>query len=318
MTSSEALIEVQGVTKRYGALTAVDDLTFTVRPGRVTGFLGPNGAGKSTMLRMILGLVAPTSGTAAVAGHRYRSLSAPLRTVGALLDAHHVHGGRSGRDHLRMLASAAGIGSRRVEEVLGIVGLADAADRRAGAYSLGMRQRLGIAAALLGDPRVLVLDEPVNGLDTEGIRWVRNLLRGMADEGRTVFLSSHLMSEMELVADHLVVIGGGRLLADEATSAFVARSGRHRARVRSLDDGALARRLTADGAVVTSPEGGPSAGLVVSGVDGETIGRAALAARIPLVELTPVRSTLEDVYTGLFDAGAFEGGTFESGQVETR
>ncbi|HXV93755.1 MAG TPA: ATP-binding cassette domain-containing protein, partial [Pseudonocardia sp.] len=208
------MIEIRNLTKTYGATTAVDDLSVTVRPGRVTGFLGPNGAGKSTTMRAIVGLVAPTSGDALVNGRRYAEHAAPLGEVGALLDAGAVHPGRSAEAHLRALAATHGIGRRRVGAVLESVGLAEVARTRTGRFSLGMRQRLGIAAALLGDPAVIVLDEPVNGLDPDGIRWIRQLLRGFAAEGRTVFVSSHLMSEMALTADHLVVLGRGRLLAD--------------------------------------------------------------------------------------------------------
>ena len=208
------MITIEQLTKRYGETTAVDSLTFTVRPGAVTGFLGPNGAGKSTTLRMIAGLDAPTAGTALVNGRRYAEYPAPLTEVGLLLEARSVHTGRSARNHLLALAATHGIGRRRVDEVIALAGIADVARRRAGTFSLGMGQRLGIAAALLGDPSVLILDEPVNGLDPEGVLWVRQLLRGLAAEGRTVFLSSHLMSEMALTADHLVVIGRGRLIAD--------------------------------------------------------------------------------------------------------
>ena len=217
------MIEVRGLSKRYGATVAVDGLGFDVRPGVVTGFLGPNGSGKSTTMRMILGLDAPDAGQARIGGSRYRDLRWPLRQVGALLEARAFHPGRSGRAHLRALATSNGIPRSRVEEVLGLVGLADAAGRRAGRFSLGMGQRLGIAAALLGDPEVLLLDEPVNGLDPEGIRWVRDLLRSLAAEGRTVFVSSHLIGEVARTADHVVVIGRGRLLADTSVAELSAR-----------------------------------------------------------------------------------------------
>src|SRR5690348_5385735 len=229
------MIEVHGLTKRFRSGAAVDELTFTVQPGRVTGFLGPNGAGKTTSMSMILGLTRPTRGTATIGGVPYRSLRAPLREVGALLDARAVQGGRRARDHLLFLARSNGIPARRVDEVLGITGLDTVAGRRAGKYSLGMAQRLGIAAALLGDPRVLLFDEPVNGLDPEGIRWIRALLRSLAAEGRTVFVSSHLMSEMALTADHIVVIGRGRLIADASVDALIDNSGPTRVRVVGPD-----------------------------------------------------------------------------------
>ncbi|HEU5355316.1 MAG TPA: ATP-binding cassette domain-containing protein [Actinocrinis sp.] len=218
------MIEVNELTKRFRHVTAVDAVTFTVQPGRVTGFLGPNGSGKSTTLRLILGLNAPTSGTATVEGRRFRDVGTGLRRVGALLDAGDVHKGRSAWAHLAALARSNGISRKRVEEVLEEVGLASVARRRVGGFSLGMRQRLGIAAALLGDPPVLIFDEPINGLDPEGIRWARDLFRQLAGEGRTVFVSSHLMSEMEHTADHLIVLGGGRLLADESLAAFASRA----------------------------------------------------------------------------------------------
>ncbi|NUO61166.1 MAG: ATP-binding cassette domain-containing protein [Hamadaea sp.] len=231
------MIEVSHLTKRYGRTTAVDDLTFTVRPGVVTGFLGPNGAGKSTTMRLMLGLDWPTAGEVRVAGQRYERLNQPLRTVGSLLDGRSVHPGRSALSHLRYLARSNGIGRSRVQEVIHLTGLTTAARRRAGKFSLGMGQRLGLAAALLGDPAVLILDEPVNGLDPEGVRWIRDLLRGLAAQGRTVFVSSHLMSEAAQTADHLVVIGRGRLLADVATADFVAGA-------ESLEDAFL--KLTVD------------------------------------------------------------------------
>jgi ABC-2 type transport system ATP-binding protein len=217
------MIEAHGLTKKYNGTAVVTDLTFTVRPGAVTGFLGPNGAGKSTTMRMILGLDHPSAGTVMVNGKRYTDYPAPMHEVGALLDAGAVHGGRSARSHLLCLAQTNGIGKRRVGEVLGLVGLASVAGKRPKAFSLGMRQRLGIAAALLGDPAVVMFDEPVNGLDPEGIAWIRNLMKSLAAEGRTVFMSSHLMSEMEYTADHLLVIGRGRLLADCSMAEFIAR-----------------------------------------------------------------------------------------------
>src|SRR5207245_4427249 len=227
------MIEARGLVKRYGSTIAVDHLSFDVRPGTVTGFLGPNGAGKSTTMRMMLGLDRPDGGTVRISGRDYRDLRSPLREVGALLEARAFHPGRTARAHLTALAASNRIPRRRVGDVLGITGMDSAADRRAGKFSLGMSQRLGIAAALLGDPAVLLLDEPVNGLDPEGIRWIRNLMKGLAAEGRTVFVSSHLMSEMELTADHLVVIGRGRLIADVSVDEFVRKASKNIVRVRS-------------------------------------------------------------------------------------
>jgi ABC-2 type transport system ATP-binding protein len=267
-----------------------------VRPGRVTVFLGPNGAGKSTTMRMILGLDAPTGGTATVGGRPYVSLPVPLREVGALLSADDVHPGRSARDHLRWLAAASGIGRARVEAVLDEVGLASVAGRRAGGFSLGMRQRLGLAGALLGDPAVLVLDEPVNGLDTEGIRWVRDLLRRLAVEGRTVLLSSHLMAEMQLTADHLVVIGRGRLLADAPMDDFIRTHSRPLVRVRAAEPRALAPVLAGAGGSV---EDGPDGAWEVAGLSAAAIGDLATARGVALHELTPRLSSLEDVYTAM-------------------
>jgi ABC-2 type transport system ATP-binding protein len=240
------MIEVRGLSKRYGATIAVDGLSFEVRPGVVTGFLGPNGAGKSTTMRMVLGLDTPDAGQARIGGSRYRELRWPLREVGALLEARAFHPGRSARAHLRALAASNAIPRSRVEEVLGLVGLADAADRRAGSFSLGMGQRLGIAAALLGDPRVLLLDEPVNGLDPEGIRWVRNLLRSLAGQGRTVFVSSHLIGEIARTADHVVVIGRGRLLADTSVAELSARAPSLEEAFFELTDGSAEHRGALD------------------------------------------------------------------------
>jgi ABC-2 type transport system ATP-binding protein len=296
------MIDVTDLTKRFGDAVAVDGLTFRVEPGRVTGFLGPNGAGKSTTLRIVLGLDAPTRGTATVAGRRYADLAAPLREVGSLLDAGAVHPGRTARDHLRWLAASNGIHPGRVDDVLDEVGLASVADRRAGAFSLGMRQRLGIAAALLGDPPVLVLDEPVNGLDTEGIRWVRTLLTGLAAEGRTVFLSSHLMSEMQLTADHLIVIGRGRLLADMPMDELIRRSSRPLARVRTSDPTRLRPVLVGAGATVASD---PVGGWEVGGLSVDAIGELAAGHGVALHELTPRLSSLEDAYTAM-TTGAVE------------
>jgi ABC-2 type transport system ATP-binding protein len=290
------LIEVEHLTKRYGGTIAVDDLSFGLRTGQVTGFLGPNGAGKTTTMRIILGLDAPNSGRVTIGGRLYRDLPAPLTAIGALIDAKALHGGRSAHDHLRVLAASNGIPAGRVDEVLRMVGLESVARRRAGGFSLGMGQRLGIAAALLGDPGTLMFDEPVNGLDPEGILWVRNLMRGLAAEGRTVLVSSHLMSEMALTADHLVVIGRGRLIADTSVDAFVATSTGQSVLVRSRDDDGLARQLLAKGASVTSP---PSGGLEVSGVSSVTVGELAAATGIVLYELTPQRASLEEAFMEL-------------------
>jgi ABC-2 type transport system ATP-binding protein len=290
------MIEVQGLTKRYGGRVAVDDLTFTVRPGVVTGFLGPNGAGKSTTMRMILGLATPTLGTATVNGKPYREHAAPLHEVGALLEARSVHPGRSGYHHLLALARTGGIPRARVEEVIEAVGLGTAARRRSGGYSLGMGQRLGIAAALLGDPRTIILDEPVNGLDTEGIRWIRELLRDLATEGRTVFVSSHLMSEMALTAQHLVVIGRGRLIADTGVDEFIRAARRDVVRVRSTDPAGLAARLRYHDASV---EVDPAGALTVSGMTTDEVGMIAGAAGITLLELTPRPASLEDAFLDL-------------------
>jgi ABC-2 type transport system ATP-binding protein len=289
------MIEIRNLTKVYGATRAVDDLTVTIRPGSVTGFLGPNGAGKSTTMRAVVGLDRPTSGEVLVHGRRYADHPAPLREVGALLDAKATHPGRSARIHLRALAVTNGIGRTRVDEVIDMVGLREVADRRVGGFSLGMAQRLGIAAALLGDPAVILLDEPVNGLDPDGIRWIRQLLRDLAAEGRTVFVSSHLMSEMALTADHLVIVGRGRLLADVSMAAMTASaSGQVRVRTTQADD--LARLLSADGATVTGPE--PNV-LAVTGRTPTQLAEIAHAAGILLTEITPVQASLEDAYLAM-------------------
>jgi ABC-2 type transport system ATP-binding protein len=287
------MIEVTNLTKTYGDTTAVDDLSFRLKPGQVTGFLGPNGAGKTTTMRMILGLDAPTRGQVTIAGRLYRDLPAPLTEVGALIDAKALHGGRSAQNHLKVLALSNGLPVSRVDEVLRIVGLESVARRRAGGFSLGMGQRLGIAAALLGDPGILMFDEPVNGLDPEGILWVRNFMRALAAEGRTVLVSSHLMSEMALTADQLVVIGRGKLIADTSVEDFVNRSSLQSVLVRSRDDEGLARRLLELGAQVTRPVGG---GLDVTGVTSVTVGEAAAEAGIVLHELTPQRASLEEAF----------------------
>jgi ABC-2 type transport system ATP-binding protein len=287
------MIEARGLTKRYGSKVAVDDLTFTVRPGVVTGFLGPNGAGKSTTMRLILGLDAPTSGSVTVNGKPYQRHAAPLREVGALLEARSVHPGRSAYHHLLAIAQTCGIGRSRVDEVVDAVGLHGVARRRAGGFSLGMGQRLGIAAALLGDPHTVVLDEPVNGLDTEGIRWIRSLLRGLAAEGKTVFVSSHLMNEMALTAQHLIVIGRGRLIADTGTEEFIAGAARDAVRARSTDPDALAALLQGQAAEVSREQDGS---LTVSGLTTDKVGRLAGAAGITLLELTALQASLEDAF----------------------
>jgi ABC-2 type transport system ATP-binding protein len=290
------VIEVRGLSKRYGPVVAVDGLTFDVPPGVVTAFLGRYGAGKSTTLRMLLGLDRPTAGTAAIDGRAYADLVAPLRTVGALLDSSAAHPGRTARDHLRWLAASNRIPDRRVTEVLEIVDLRDAADRRVRGFSLGMRQRLGIAAALLGDPPVLLLDEPTNGLDADGIRWLRAFLRQLAAAGRTVVVSSHLMGEVELMADHLLVIGRGRLLADTPLREFVGDHADHRLRVRTSQPERLRGLLTAGGATV---ELGPDGALRVSGVSTEHVGAVAARHGVPLLELGREEPSLEDAFLAL-------------------
>ncbi|MFF1467798.1 ABC transporter ATP-binding protein [Streptomyces mirabilis] len=294
------MIDVQNLTKRYGPATVVDGLTFTVRPGAVTGFLGPNGAGKSTTLRMMLGLTRPDTGTARIDGHAYGDLAHPLRRIGALLETSAPHRGLTARDHLLWLAQSNRIARGRVAEVLEAVGLADAARRRTGTFSLGMGQRLGLAAALLGDPPVLVLDEPVNGLDTEGIRWLRDLLRSMAAEGRTVLISSHLMTEMALVADHLVVISRGRLLADTGMSDFIERHGRSYVRVRTAEPDRLGRELEGRGATVSRVPGG---GLDVVGMAAADVSRIAAAGGFPLDELATHTGSLEETFLDVVGEG---------------
>jgi ABC-2 type transport system ATP-binding protein len=290
------MIEATELTKRYGAKTAVDGLSFTVRPGVVTGFLGPNGAGKSTTIRMILGLDAPTAGEVRVDGRRYRDLRAPLEHVGALLEARSIHPGRSAFNHLLALARTHGITRRRVDEVIELVGLRAVARKRAGTFSLGMGQRLGIASALLGDPSTLVLDEPVNGLDPEGIHWVRGLLRGLAAEGRTIFVSSHLMSEMALTADHLIVVGRGRLLADMPVADFIAEASPAVVRVRSPHATRLRELLVEEGVAVSSDEPGV---LDVTGLSAEAIGDRAAAEGLALHELSSRHASLEDAFMEL-------------------
>ena len=290
------MIEASGLTKSYGEKRAVDDLSFSVRPGIVTGFLGPNGAGKSTTMRLLLDLDEPTAGSARVNGKRYREHRAPLREVGALLEARAIHGGRSARNHLRALAATNGIAMSRVDEVLGVVGLEGVADKRAGGFSLGMGQRLGIAAALLGDPQTLLLDEPVNGLDPEGVLWVRNLLKRLAAEGRTVFVSSHLMSEMALTAEHLIVVGKGRLIADCSVTELTERAARDQVQVDSADNARLRALLAGDAVAVEVREDGR---LEVSGLSAAEIGRIALGAGIALTELTPHTATLEEAFMSI-------------------
>jgi ABC-2 type transport system ATP-binding protein len=290
------MIEVNGLVKRYGDKTAVSGLTFTVRPGVVTGFLGPNGAGKSTTMRMIVGLDRPTEGSVIVGGRPYGRWPAPLAEIGSLLEARAIHPGLTARQYLLGLGATQGIGAGRVQQVLDLVGLGGVADRRAKGFSLGMGQRLGIAAALLGDPRILILDEPVNGLDAEGVRWVRTLLRNLAAEGRTVLLSSHLMSEMELTADHLIIIGRGRLLADLPADRLTTSSARANVLVRSPRAGDLATLLTARGAAVT-PEG--DGGLAVTGLDAPAIADLAASNGIAVHELAPRQPSLEQAYLDL-------------------
>jgi ABC-2 type transport system ATP-binding protein len=290
------LIEAKGLTKRYAETTAVDDLSFTITPGQVTGFLGPNGAGKSTTMRMILGLDRPTKGSVTVNGSRYVQHRRPLTEVGALLEAKAIHGGRSAYNHLLAIAQSNHIGRKRVDEVLDLVGLATVAKKRAGGFSLGMGQRLGIATALLGDPEILILDEPVNGLDPEGILWVRNLLKHMAAQGKTVFVSSHLMSEMALTADHLLVIGRGKLIADAAVADVIKMSSTTHVRVRSPQADGLATVITASHGVVTKADDGS---LAVTGLDAPAIGELAAANNIVLHELVLAQASLEEAFMEL-------------------
>jgi ABC-2 type transport system ATP-binding protein len=291
------LIEVRNLTKDYGDKRAVDDLTFTVRPGVVTGFLGPNGSGKSTTIRLILGLDAPNAGDATVNGKHYRDHAAPLHEVGALLEARSVHSGRSAYNHLLSLAQTHGIPRRRVDELIDFVGLHDVAHKRVGQFSLGMGQRLGIASALLGDPSTLILDEPVNGLDPEGIRWIRNLLKSLAAEGRTVFVSSHLMSEMALTADQVVVIGRGRLITDTRVDDFVRQASGKLVRVRSPRGAELRALLEAPDVTITEVD---DRGLLeVNGLAAEEVGDTASEHGIPIHELTPLQVSLEEAFMTL-------------------
>jgi ABC-2 type transport system ATP-binding protein len=290
------MIEAQNLTKRYGEKTAVDDLAFTVRPGIITGFLGPNGSGKSTTMRLIVGLDAPNDGSVTVGGRAYRDYPAPLHEVGVLLEARSVHTGRSAYHHLLALAQTHGIPRSRVRELISLVGLDEVARKRAGQFSLGMGQRLGIAAALLGDPEVLILDEPINGLDPEGIRWIRDLLKGLAAEGRTVFLSSHLMSEMAVTADHLIIIGRGRLIRDVPLAAFVDEWSTNVVRVRSPEAAQLREAILGPEIRVSSAEPGV---LEVEGLTAAQIGGAAARNGLVLHELTPEKTSLEEAFMEL-------------------
>jgi ABC-2 type transport system ATP-binding protein len=290
------VIEVRGLTKRYGDKTAVDSLSFSIEPGQVTGFLGPNGAGKTTTMRCILGLDYPDAGTVTVDGKAYAGLAYPMREVGALLDAKAVHGGRSAYSHLLCLAQANSLPRRRVGEVLELVGLSEVAGKRVKGFSLGMSQRLGIAGTMLGNPKVLMFDEPVNGLDPEGILWIRNLMKALAAEGRTVFVSSHLMSEMENTADHLIVIGRGKLIAETTMAEFIAQASGAAVRVRTPSADQLVRAVAAKGAAVSA---GADGSVEVRGMSTEQIGDLAFAEGIRLHELTTVRASLEEAFMEL-------------------
>ncbi|MFJ5711078.1 MULTISPECIES: ABC transporter ATP-binding protein [unclassified Streptomyces] len=296
------MIELDGLTKRYGTKTAVDHLSFRVRPGMITGFLGPNGAGKSTTMRMMLDLDNPTSGTVRIDGRHYRELDEPLKYIGALLDAKAMHGGRSAYNNLLCLAQSNRIPESRVAEVLDLVGLTAVARKKSKGFSLGMGQRLGIASALLGDPEILMFDEPVNGLDPEGIHWIRNLMKSLAAEGRTIFVSSHLMSEMALTADHLIVIGQGKLLADMSMADFIQRNSRSFVRLRSPQQERLRDVLHADGFVVVEAGNGT---LEVDGATTERLGELAAAHQLTLHELSAQRASLEEAFMQM-TAGAVE------------
>lgn len=305
MAELPGLIQARELTKRFGDKVAVDHLSFDVEPGRVTGFLGPNGAGKSTTMRLITGLDRQDSGTATIGGLVYSQLTKPLATVGALLEARSLHPGRSARNHLLYLAQTQGLPASRVDEVLDLVGLRDVASKRAGGFSLGMTQRLGIAAAMLGNPPVLLLDEPSNGLDPEGIRWVRNFMRQLASEGRTIFVSSHLMSEMAVTADHLIVIGRGALIADCSTEEFIHQSSERSVLVRTPGSARLRELITADGGTVRETDGDD--GMVVTGLPAPRIGELAASASLVLHELTPRLPSLEEAFMEL-TAGSVEYG----------
>jgi len=312
------MIEARGLTKRYGDTVAVDNLSFSVAPGKITGFLGPNGAGKTTTMRLILGLDRPTSGTVTIDGQPFPEVAQPMRQVGALLDAKALHGGRSAYNHLLCLAQSNNLPKSRVDEVLGLVGLTEVARKRARGFSLGMGQRLGIAAALLGDPEILMFDEPVNGLDPEGILWIRNLMKALAAEGRTVFVSSHLMSEMENTADHLLVIGRGKLIADCTVEEFIAANSQLTVRVRTPQQDQLAKLVAAAGGTVR--ENGDGA-IMVSGLDTGQVGDLAYENSVRLHELAPVHGSLEQAFMELtassveFRAGV-PGGTGGGGQAD--
>jgi ABC-2 type transport system ATP-binding protein len=290
------MIEVRGLTKRYGDKVAVDGLSFSVEPGKVTGFLGPNGAGKTTTMRCILGLDYPTAGSITIDGQRYRELANPMREVGALLDPKAVHGGRSAYSHLLCLAQTNGLPKRRVGEVLELVGLSEVARKRSKGFSLGMAQRLGIAATLLGDPKIVMFDEPVNGLDPEGILWIRNLMKNLAADGRTVFVSSHLMSEMENTADHLIVVGKGKLIADCTMSEFIARSSGAAVKVRTPSPDELVLAIAAEGGQAAA---GTDGTLTVGGMTADRVGDIAFDKGIRLHELSPLRASLEEAFMEL-------------------
>ena len=308
------MIEAVGLTKRFGDRLAVDRLSFTVQPGQVTGFLGPNGAGKSTTMRMILGLDRPTAGTVTIDGRPFAQLKRPMREVGALLDAKAIHGGRSAYHHLWCLAQTNNLPRRRVGEVLELVGLTEVARKRTKGFSLGMGQRLGIAATLLGDPKVLMFDEPVNGLDPEGILWIRNLMKSLAAEGRAVFVSSHLMNEMAVTADHLIVIGRGRLVADCSTEEFIERSTERSVLVRTPDGQQLAELLTRQGATVTRTDDGD---LDVTGIEAPRIAELAAAEKLVLHELSTRRGSLEEAFMELTkDAVEYDAGLPAAGGVK--
>jgi ABC-2 type transport system ATP-binding protein len=294
-----AMIEARGLSKRYGERLAVDDLTFTVRPGMVTGFLGPNGSGKSTTMRLIVGLDSPSAGSVTVDGGSYRDKPTPLHEIGLLLEARAVHPGRSARNHLLALAQTQGIPASRVDEMIELAGLQEVARKRVGAFSLGMGQRLGVAQALLGDPKTLILDEPINGLDPEGIHWIRDLLKGLAAEGRTVLLSSHLMSEMALTAEHLIIIGRGRLIRDVSVADFVRESSKKLVRVRSPQAAGLREVVLGPGVAVRSD--GPGL-LEIEGLDAEQIGETAAKHEFVLHELSPQQASLEDAFMALTES----------------
>jgi ABC-2 type transport system ATP-binding protein len=311
------MIEVRDLTKQFGTTVAVDHLSFTVQPGRVTGFLGPNGAGKSTTMRIILGLDHATSGSATINGKPYANLPTPLRTVGALLEAKSVHTGRSARNHLLFLAQTQGLPSSRVDAMLDLVGLRPVANKRAGTFSLGMSQRLGVAAAMLGDPEILLLDEPVNGLDPEGVLWIRNLMKHLAGQGKTVLVSSHLMNEMAVTADHIIVIGRGQLLADAATEDIIARGSGQSVRVRTPDPERLTALIDGDGghvvptAAAENGNGDPTPVLTVTGIGAARVGELAASASVVLHELTPQLASLEEAFLEL-TSDSLEFGHLES------